>query len=114
MKKVLLLTAFVMSPVCAFAAGYNYLDAPNPGNRNFSTLYQQQFEKEETLDFINKPEDYQTKREQKDQYLDYKEGKTDLPSFLKPQINTDNYLPASNTMEFTKGTDGQIKIQGIK
>jgi len=113
-KKILLITAFAISPVGVFAAGFNYLDAPNATNRNFSAIYQQQFEKEESLDFINNPEDYKTKREQKDQYLDYKEGKTDIPSFLKPKINTDNYVPAAETMQFTKGADGQIKIQGIK
>jgi len=114
MKKILLLGVFIMYPVCAFASGYNYLDAPNPGNRSFSTLYQQQFEKEETLDFINKPEEYQTKREQKNQYLDYKEGKGEVPSFLKPEINVENSVPVSDQMQFTKGEDGQIKIREIK
>ncbi len=116
MKKDLLVLGLgvaMLSPVAAFASAYSYLDAPNAGNRNFSGLMQQQFEKKETLDFINNPEEYKIKREQKDAYLDYKEGKTDAPDFLKPQINVDNTRPATNKMQFTKDENGQIRIQGI-
>lgn len=117
MKKTLLIFLFIFAllyPVYVQAAGYNYLDTPNEGNRNFSGLLQRQFEKNEAMDFIDNPEEYKVKREKKDAYLDYKEGKTtDIPASLKPQINVNNTSPAANKMEFTKDENGQIKIQGI-
>ena len=110
MKKILLLSAFVFTmayPPIARAVPYNYLEAPNGSNRNFTGLMQHQFEKEETLDFIESPEEYKVKREKKDTVLDYQEGK-----IQKPQ--TQNIQPAANKMEFTKDENGQIRIQGIK
>lgn len=111
MKKILLvsLLAFGMVyPLAAQAVPYNYLEAPNGSNRNFTGLMQHQFEKEETMDFIDNPEEYKIKREKKDAYLDYQEGKTQMPA---TQLNQQ---PAVNKMEFTKDENGQIRIQGIK
>ena len=68
MKKVLLTTiilSFATMP-SSFAAGFGYLSAPNEGNRNFSTIMQHQFEKEETLDFSKNPDQYKEKRENKE------------------------------------------------
>ncbi|MGN0030505.1 MAG: hypothetical protein ACI37Q_00950 [Candidatus Gastranaerophilaceae bacterium] len=103
---LLLISSFIF-PLAVNAVPYNYLEAPNGSNRNFTGLMQRQFEKEETLDFIDNPEDYKTKREQKDVYLDYQEGKIPYPA-------TRNIIPAANQMEFTTDENGQIKIQGIR
>ena len=112
MKKILLLTMlFTFS--FGSANAFEYLGPMNEGNRNFATIKQHQFEKQETFDFVNNPNEYKIKREKKEEYLDYKEGKTtEIPEFLKPQIN--NTQPTPAPMEFTKGEDGQIRIQGIK
>lgn len=112
MKKILLLTgAFILTALSANA--FDYLGPTNEGNRNFATIKQHQFEKQETLDFVNNSEEYKAKREKKDAILDYQQGKTnELPANLKPQINVTK--PANTGMEFTKGEDGQIKIQEIR
>lgn len=103
MKKILLLTAiFVMGT--GIANAFEYLGPINEGNRNFAPLKQHQFEKQETLDFVNNPNEYKVKREKKDAYLNHQEE--------KQQIN--NNRPTQAPMEFTKGEDGQIRIQGIK
>ncbi len=111
MKKILLVSLFVFGmvyPLAAQAGAFNYLEAPNGSNRNFSGLMQRQFEKEETLDFIDNPEEYKIKREKKDTVLDYQEGKIQRPEYRL------NSQPAVNKMEFTKDDNGQIKIQGIQ
>ena len=121
MKKILLCTmiiAFceVLSSNIAFSA-MNYYQAPNAGNMNFYPMMQRQKEKEETLDFINNPEDYKKKREAKDAKLDYQEGKTDINPYLTPariNINANKFQTTTPSMEFTKDENGQIKIQGIK
>ncbi len=118
MKKILLnllaiSTIFAgISP--AFAYPYGYLETPNGGNSNFRPIMQQKFEKEESLDFINNPEEYKEKREKKDAILDYQEGKTtEVPEFLKPKINIQNSTPGANSnMQFVKDENGQIRIKG--
>lgn len=109
-----LLTITNIQLVNAMPSGY--MDVPTGANRNFQPIMQQKFEKEDSLDFINNPEDYKEKRERKDAILDYQEGKTnEVPAFLKPKINVQNTRPgANNTMEFTKDENGQIRIKEIR
>jgi hypothetical protein len=115
MKKVLLLIGVISIGMwsCAFAS-YDYLSAPNEANRNFSTLMQHQFEKEETLDFVNSPETYKEKRENKEKFLDYQEGKVDIPQNYRTQYYLQGSRPGSNNMQFVKDENGKIRIQGIK
>lgn len=119
MKKILLLNLLAVATISAgsipsFAYPYGYMDTPNAGNRNFQPIMQQKFEKEESLDFINNPEEYKEKREKKDAILDYQEGKTtEVPEFLKPKINIQNSAPGANSnMQFVKDENGQIRIKG--
>lgn len=120
MKKILpviigacIITITNIEIVDAMPSGY--MDVPNAGNRNFQPLMQQKFEKEESLDFINNPEDYKEKREKKDAILDYQEGKTnEVPAFLKPKIDIQTTRPGNNNMEFTKDENGQIRIKEIR
>jgi len=115
MKKILLSAITIGLSATLSANAFEYLAPTNEATRNFSPIIRHQFEKQETMDFINKPEEYKIKREKKDAYLDYKEGKTnEIPSFLKPQINVENQVPATTNMEFKKDENGQIKIQGIQ
>lgn len=117
MKKILLSTiAFcgLLAASAISAQAYNYLGPTNEANRNFQPIMQHRFEKEETMDFVKDPDQYKIKRQKKDAYLDYKEGKTtEVPEFMKPKINI-NSTQRPSSMEFTKGTDGQIHIQSIK
>lgn len=119
MKKILLLLGIIgltITGLSAYASSYDYIGAPNAGNRNFAPLMKQQFEKEETMNFIQDPDEYKVKRERKDAYLDYKEGKTtEIPEFLKPKIDVQTTrLQPNNSMQFTTDENGQIKIQSIK
>lgn len=125
MKKILLSIgilgfAAILGTNTANAINYYTNPTPNGGNMNFYPLMQHQMEKEETLDFINNPENYKQKRETKEDKLDYQEGKSGINPYLKPtSINLGgkklNPLQASpSPMEFTKDENGQIKIQGIK
>ena len=87
---------------------------------NFYPMMQRQMEKEETLDFVNHPEEYKQKREAKDTQLDYEQGKIQSPYFQPTRMNINaNHLKSSpaiqdTNMEFTKDENGQIRIQGIK
>ncbi|MBD5401243.1 hypothetical protein HDR58_00365 [bacterium] len=121
MKNILLKAMIIgliagMSSSTALAV---YYQAPNAGNMNFYPLMQHQIEKQETLDFINNPEDYKEKRERKDAQLDYEQGKRNTTPYIKPtsfnlNSNKNQELPEPVPMEFTKDENGQIKIQGIK
>ena len=115
MKKVLLTTiilSFATMP-SSFAAGFGYLSAPNEGNMNFSTIMQHQFEKEETLDFSKNPDQYKEKRENKEKFLDYQEGKVDVPQSARTQFNIQSARPGSNNMQFVKDENGKIRIKGF-
>ncbi len=119
MKKYLTILGMIVAvgiSSAAIASPYGYLSAPNEGNRNFRPLMQHQFERNETLDFTNHPEEYKEKRENKDAYLDYKEGKTnELPASMKPKIDLQSSRDNGyNGMQFIKDENGNIKIQGIK
>lgn len=118
MKKLLLgMTVFIFGIFIhngAFAV--NYYEAPNAGNMNFRPLMQYQMEKQETLDFVNKPEEYKQKRAEKNAKLDYQEGKSEINPYLKPTsfgLSGVKTQP-SQPMEFTKDENGEIRIQGIK
>ena len=115
MKK-LLLTTFVLSlTTCCAHATFDYLTAPNATNVNFAPLTQYQFEKKEALDFVNNSEQYKEKREQKDKYLDYQEGKVDVPSTVKTRYNVmdskEYSRPGSNNMHFVKDENGKLRIK---
>ncbi len=118
MKKVLLGLAVLSFTASNFAVAVPYYyQAPNAGNMNFYPMMQRQMEEEQTLDFINNPEDYKQKREAKDAQLDYQEGKTDINPYLKPttfNLGKQKPNPVQSNMEFTKDENGQIRIQGIK
>ncbi len=120
MKKILICLTVLsfISTIPAFGAAPYYYQAPNAGNMNFYPMMQRQMEREETLDFINNPEDYKQRREEKDAKLDYQEGKTNVNPYLKPTtFNLGGKTKLYNeqpSMEFTKDENGQIKIQGIK
>ena len=119
MKKALLTLGIInllLAGSNVYASSYDYIGAPNAGNRNFAPLMKQQFEKKETMNFIQDPDEYKVKREKKDAYLDYKEGKTsEMPDFLKPKIDIETTrLKPTNSMQFTTDENGQIKIQSIK
>lgn len=120
MKKFLLSLSILslIAPNVAFA---NYLyQTPTAGTMNFYPMMQRQMEKEETLDFVNHPEEYKQKREAKDTQLDYEQGKIQSPYFKPTRMNINaNHLKSSpsiqdTNMEFTKDENGQIRIQGIK
>lgn len=116
MKKLLLGIALLGMLMQNAALAVNYYEAPNAGNMNFRPLMQYQMEKKETLDFVNNPEDYKQKREEKNAQLDYQEGKTDINPYLKPTsfgLSGAKVQPAQ-PMEFSKDENGEIRIQGIK
>lgn len=123
MKKVLLsisLAIFAITTTQNISlSAMNYYQAPNAGNMNFYPLMQHQMEKEETLDFINNPDEYKQKRDEKNAKQDFREGKTDINPYLTPaRLNIDavnRQIPrAPQALEFVKDENGQIKIQGIK
>ena len=114
MKKILLglvLTAFTTS--CAYA-GYGYLSPTTESNRNFQPLMKHQFERQETLDFANNPEEYKEKREKKEKFLDYQQSKVEIPPAAATQYNLQGTRPGSNNLQFVKDENGKIKIQNIK
>lgn len=116
MKKFLLAILVLSFSNCTVAA-FDYLSAPNETNRNFAPLTQYQFEKKEAFDFLNNPEEYQEKREQKDRYLDYQEGKVDIPANVKTRYNmqdsTEYARPGSNNMQFYKDENGKLRIKAF-
>ena len=119
MNKSLLTTlalgAFVLAQTSlAFATTpYGYLTPTTEGTSHLAPLMQYEFEKQETLNFKNSPEEYKQKRQKKDKFLDYQEGKLDLPQTIRTQYYLQNSGPGSNNLKFIKGDDGQIKIQGF-
>ncbi len=115
MKKLLSVSILLglMSTGVASASPFNFLTPTNEGSRDFAPLMQYEFEKHETLDFKNNPEEYKKKREKKNKYLDYQEGKLDLTPDVKTQYQMQNSAPGTNNLRFIRGEDGQIKIQGF-
>ncbi|MBQ8459754.1 hypothetical protein IJ541_06600 [bacterium] len=110
MKKILLmLLVLSLSTGYTLAKPYDFLSAPNEGNRDLAPFTEHQFEKRETLDFKNRSEEYKEKREAKDTYLDYQEGKVDVPPTVKTQYNMQG--PGSNNMQFVRDENGKIRIK---
>ena len=67
MKKTLLglaILSFIGLSTNGAFAGY-YYQAPNAGNMSFYPMMQRQMEQQETLDFVNHPEEYKEKRAKK-------------------------------------------------
>lgn len=94
--------------------GSGFPTGTDNGTRNFSQIQQYQFEKEETLDFVNEPEQYKEKREQKNKYLDYQEGKVDVLPSVQTQYNSTNSRPGSNNLQFVKDENGKIRIKSVQ
>lgn len=117
MKKFLLSFLALSLSACGADAAFNYLGAPNEGNRDFAPLSQYQFEKKESLDFLNNSEEYREKREQRDRYLDYQEGKVDVPANVKMRYNmqdsTEYARPGSNNMQFYRDENGKLRIKAF-
>lgn len=116
MKKIYfgILALVGMSACSAMAMIYQ---APNVGNMNFYPLMQHQVEEQQTLDFVKDPEGYKERRERKDAQLDYYQGKSNpyfnlrsLQNKNRARYNVD--LPTN--MEFSRDSNGQIIIKGIK
>ncbi len=117
MKRFLMTTAIlgvfaITSSGISYGVPYGYLTPTTEGTAHLAPLMQYEFEKEETLNFQNEPQKYKEKRNKKNKYLDYQEGKIDLPQDIRTQYNLQNSGPGTNNLKFIKGDDGQIKIQG--
>lgn len=115
MKKILSIAVVLSFGISAAQAigSFGYLNPTNEGSSAFAPLMQYQFEKRETLDFQNSPEEYKKKRETKDRYLDYQEGKVDITPDVKTQYNLNNSTPGTSNLQFIRGEDGQIRIKGF-
>lgn len=113
MKKLLVLfgIAMLLSGTEVFASKFEA--APNMGNLDFYPMMQRQMEQEETLDFVNKSENYKKNREKKNNDNKVRESHFD-PNY-SPNYGGAFLHPVHPVqMQFTKGADGSIKIQGIK
>ena len=53
------------------------------------------------------------KRENKEKFLDYQEGKVDVPQSARTQFNIQSARPGSNNMQFVKDENGKIRIKGF-
>lgn len=117
MKKVLI--ALPAIAVFGYLTAGSAFSAPgmemgtSPVSRNFSTIQQYQFEKEETLDFIKDPQEYKVKREKKNKYLDYQEGKVDVSPSVQTQYQMAPSRPGSSNLQFVKDENGRIKIKNM-
>lgn len=114
MKKKLyvlgLLSAFAISGNSVMA--YVVHEAPNAGNINFYPMMQRQMEQEETLDFVNNPENYKKKREAKESENKIRESNFN-PNYSPNYGGTYLHPVHPVQMQFTKDANGNIKIQGI-
>lgn len=113
MKKFLLLSLVAVLSSCgAYAINPTYT-APNASNMNFYPLMQHQMEKQETLDFANHPEEYKKRREAKDNENKIRNSNFN-PNYSPNYGGTYLHPVHPVTMQFTKGSDGQIKIESIQ
>ncbi len=113
MKRALLIGFMLgLTPISAYAS-YNYLSPTTESNRNFQPLMKHQFEKEETLDFTNNPEEYKIKRERKEKLIEQQQ-KISVPPSAATQFNLQGTRPGSNNLQFIKDEDGKIRIKGIE
>lgn len=118
MKKLLIALPAVavlgyLSVSGAFAAP-GFPTGTDNATRSFAPIQQRQFEKEETLDFVNQPEQYKERRDKKNKYLDYQEGKVDVLPSVKTQYNTTNSRPGTSNLQFVKDENGRIKIKSVQ
>ena len=110
MKKTLLLSLVAVLSSCGAYAINPTFTAPNASNMDFYPLMQHQMEKEETLDFVNRPEEYKKRREAKDS--ENKIRNTNFNPNYSPNYGGTYLHPVHPvTMQFTKSSDGQIKIK---
>lgn len=112
----LLIAASAITVIGLFTAGFAIAAPGLPtgtdnGTRNFSSIQQYQFNKEETLDFTKDPEQYKQRRDKKNKYLDYQEGKVDLTPSVKNQYQTSQPRPGSNNLQFVRDENGKIRIK---
>lgn len=112
MKKVLLLFVLFAFGCGAYAINPTYT-APNASTLDFYPMMRRQMEKEETLDFINRPEDYKERREAKDNENKVRNSNFN-PNYSPNYGGTYLHPVHPVTMQFSKGSDGQIKIQEVK
>ncbi len=84
------------------------------GTRGITGIQQYQFNKEETLDFVKEPEQYKQKRDKKNKYLDYQEGKVDLTPSVKNQYQPSQPRPGSNNLQFVRDENGKIHIKNTQ
>ena len=113
MKRALLLGILLSFTSVSAYANYGYLSPTTEGNRNFQPLMKHQFEREETLDFTNHPEEYKERREKKEKLIEYQQ-KIEIPPAAATQYNLQATRPGSNNLQFIKGDDGKIKIKGME
>lgn len=114
MKKILSLVlgiSFIMAGSAALAVSPVY-QAPNVGNMDFYPMMQYQMEKQETLDFANDPEHYKQKRDEKDNQNKVRSSNFN-PNYSPNYGGTYLHPVHPVQMQFTKGDDGNIKIQGV-
>ena len=112
MKKVLLLSAMLVMGSCGAYAINPTFTAPNASTMDFYPMMQHQMEKEVTLDYINHSEDYKERREAKDNENKIRSSNFN-PNYTPNYGGTYLHPVHPVSMQFTKGSDGQIKIQGI-
>ena len=86
----------------------------NEGTRNITQIQQYQFNKEETLDFANDPEQYKTRRDKKNKYLDYQEGKVDITPSARTQYQPTQPRPGSNNLQFVGDENGKIRVKSVQ
>ena len=114
MKKILFGLGFVaVVSLLSGSADASIYEAPNMGNLNFYPLMQYQMEKQETLDFVNHPEEYEKRREAKDNENKIRNSNFN-PNYSPNYGGTYLHPVHPVTMQFTKGSDGQIKIESIQ
>ncbi|MDY6311147.1 MAG: hypothetical protein SPL73_07565 [Cyanobacteriota bacterium] len=115
MKKLLyVLGLSVVTAVPAIAVSPTYMN-PTAGTMNFYPMMQEQMQREDTLDFVNDSENYKKKREQKDLENENKVRNSNFNPNYAPNYGGTYLHPVHPVqMQFTKGADGSIKIQGIE
>lgn len=111
MKKILFAMLLVL-PLSTLTANASIYEAPNAGNLNFYPMMQRQMEAQETLDFVNNPENYKQKREAKDNENKKRESRFN-PNYSPNYGGAFLQQVHPVQMQFTKDNDGSIKIKSI-
>ena len=113
MKKILSLSFVLFLGTCGAYAINPTFTAPNASTMDFYPMMRNQMEKQETLDFVNHPEEYEKKREAKDNVYMMRNSNFN-PNYTPNYGGTYLHSVHPASMQFTKGSDGQIKIQDIQ